>query len=182
ADPDARPIRKGKLGRPNEFGYVAQLCELTENTRPGARGFILPAAHAPGNPGENVLLPLTAHELRRAGIKLRELVADGGFQWGPTSQTLPELTAEQIQLAHQHEPGSRRTRRRRARFRTGIEGRISHLKRRYGLRRSRLKGHRDEDLGRLGDPRLRPRHPRHPNAVRKLAGTPARTPPRAPHA
>ena len=142
ADPDARPIRKGKLGRPNEFGYVAQLCELTENTRPGARGFILPAAHAPGNPGENVLLPLTAHELRRAGIKLRELVADGGFQWGPTSQTLPELTAEQIQLAHQHEPGSRRTRRRRARFRTGIEGRISHLKRRYGLRRSRLKGHR----------------------------------------
>jgi IS5 family transposase len=141
ADPDARPIRKGKLGKPNEFGYVAQLCEVTENTRPGARGLILPAAHAPGNPGENTLLPLTADELKRAGIKLRELVADGGFQWRPTSETLPELTAEQIQLAHQHEPGSRRTRRRRARFRTGIEGRISHLKRGYGLRRSRLKGH-----------------------------------------
>jgi transposase, IS5 family len=51
------------------------------------------------------------------------------------------LTSEQIHLAHQHEPGSRRTRRRRARFRTGIEGRISHLKRGYGLRRSRLKRH-----------------------------------------
>jgi IS5 family transposase len=133
ADPDARPIRKGKLGKPNEFGYVAQLCEVTENTRPGA--------HGPGNPGENTLLPLTAGELKRVGIKLRELVGDGGFQWRPTGETLPELTAEQIQLAHQHEPGSRRTRRRRARFRTGIEGRISHLKRRYGLRRSRLKGH-----------------------------------------
>ncbi len=24
-DPDARPIRKGKLGKPNEFGYVAQI-------------------------------------------------------------------------------------------------------------------------------------------------------------
>jgi hypothetical protein len=48
ADPDARPIRKGKLGRPNEFGYVAQLCELTENTRPGARGLILPAVTQPG--------------------------------------------------------------------------------------------------------------------------------------
>jgi transposase, IS5 family len=141
ADPDARPIRKGKLGRPNEFGYVAQLCEVTENTRPGARGLILPAAHAPGNAGENTLLPLTADELKRAGIRLREFVGDGGFQWRPTSETLPELNLEQIQLAHQHEPGSRRTRRRRGRYRTGIEGRISHLKRRYGLRRSRLKGH-----------------------------------------
>jgi IS5 family transposase len=38
ADPDARPIRKGKLGKPNEFGYVAQLAEVTANTRRGARG------------------------------------------------------------------------------------------------------------------------------------------------
>jgi Transposase DDE domain len=38
------------------------------------------------------------------------------------------------------EPGSRRTRKRLARYRTGCEGRISHLKRDYGLRRSRLKG------------------------------------------
>jgi transposase, IS5 family len=38
ADPDARPIRKGKLGKPNEFGYVSQICEVTEHTRRGARG------------------------------------------------------------------------------------------------------------------------------------------------
>ena len=31
-DPDARPIRKGKLGKPTEFGYVDQLCEITANT------------------------------------------------------------------------------------------------------------------------------------------------------
>ena len=36
-DRDARPIRKGKLGKPNEFGYVNQLCEVTENTKRGAR-------------------------------------------------------------------------------------------------------------------------------------------------
>jgi transposase, IS5 family len=53
SDPDARPIRKGKLGKPTEFGYVAQICEVTANTQRGARGFILPAAHAPGNPAEN---------------------------------------------------------------------------------------------------------------------------------
>jgi len=41
-DPDARPIRKGKLGKPNEFGFVTQICEVTENTKTGARGLIVP--------------------------------------------------------------------------------------------------------------------------------------------
>ena len=141
ADPDARPIRKGKLGKPTEFGYVAQICEVTENTRRGARGLILPAGHAPGNPAENRLLPQTSAELDRAGISLREIVGDGGFLPGPTKEAFPDLADEQIQLSGRHEPGSRRTRKRRARYRTGIEGRISHLKRRYGLRRTRLKGH-----------------------------------------
>jgi len=140
ADPDARPIRKGKLGKPTEFGYVAQICEVSENTRKGTRGFILPAGHAPGNAGESRLLAQTARELEHAGIRPREIVCDGGFQAGPTKDAFPDLTDEQIQLSGHNEPGSRRTRKRRARYRTGIEGRISHLKRRYGLRRSRLKG------------------------------------------
>jgi IS5 family transposase len=67
ADPDARPIRKGKLGTPNQFGYVAQLAEVTANTGPGARGYLLPAATAPGNPGENRLLAQAAVELDRLG-------------------------------------------------------------------------------------------------------------------
>ncbi len=114
---------------------------LTENTRKGARGFILPAGHAPGNPSESRLLAQTTTELDRAGIKPREIVGDGGFMPGPTREAFPDLTNEQIQLSGRHEPGSRRTRKRRARYRTGIEGRISHLKRGYGLRRSRPKGH-----------------------------------------
>jgi transposase, IS5 family len=140
ADPDARPIRKGKLGKPTEFGYVAQICEVTENTRKGARGLILPAAHAAGNSAENRLLAQTAAELEHAGIRPREIIADGGFLPGPTKDAFPDLDERQIQLSGRHEPGSRRTRKRRARYRTGIEGRISHLKRGYGLRRSRLKG------------------------------------------
>jgi IS5 family transposase len=141
ADPDARPIRKGKLGRPNEFGYVAQICEVTEHTRRGARGFILPTPCEIGNPAENTLLPDTKAELDRVGIRLRELVVDGGFQLGPTRETFPELGDDQIHLTGRHEPGSKRTHRRRTRYRVGCEGRISHLKRRYGMRRSRLKGH-----------------------------------------
>jgi IS5 family transposase len=30
SDPDARPIRKGKLGKPTEFGYVTPLAQLAD--------------------------------------------------------------------------------------------------------------------------------------------------------
>ncbi len=93
-----------------------------------------------GNPAENTLLATTATELEALGLHPRELVGDGGFQTGPTLAAFPELAPEQIQLSGRHEPGSQRTRKRRARYRTGIEGRMS-LKRGYGLRRTRLNGH-----------------------------------------
>ena len=140
ADPDARPIRKGKLGKPNEFGYVTQLAEVTEHTKRGARGLIVPAATAPGNPGEDTLLPATVTELKRLGLSPREVALDGGFNIGPTSQALAELAPERVFISGRQQPGSRRTQRRLQRYRTGAEGRISHLKRRYGIDRSRLKG------------------------------------------
>ncbi len=140
SDPDARPIRKGKLGKPNEFGYVAQICEVTENTKRGARGLILPAASAPGNPGENTLLPMTVAEFTRLGISPREVALDGGFQPGSTREALAGIAPERVFISGRQQPGSKRTQRRLQRYRTGAEGRISHLKRRYGLRRSRLRG------------------------------------------
>jgi IS5 family transposase len=138
--PDARPIIKGKLGKPTEFGYVTQLAEVTENTKRGARGLILPASTAPGNPSENTLLPDTIAELKRLQISPRELAFDGGFMPGPTNEALADLTPERVFISGRQEHGSRRTNRRLQRYRTGKEGRISHLKRRYGMGRSRLKG------------------------------------------
>jgi IS5 family transposase len=146
ADPDARPIRKGKLGKPGEFGYVAQLAEVTTNTRRGARGYVLPAATAPGNPGENRLLPQTVAELARLALAPREVALDGGFVPGPTAQALARVAPARTFIAGRAGPGSRRTRRRLGRYRTGCEGRISHLKRSYGLRRSRLKGERGQRI------------------------------------
>jgi transposase, IS5 family len=140
ADPDARPIRKGKLGKPNEFGYVTQLAEVTENTRRGARGLILPASTTLGNPGENTLLPGTVTELERLGIRPQEVALDGGFHTELTNSALEDLAPKTVFIAGRQEPGSKRTQRRLRRYRTGAEGRISHLKRRYGLDRSRLKG------------------------------------------
>jgi IS5 family transposase len=139
-DPDARPICKGKLGKPTEFGYVDQVAEVTPNTKPGARGFILPPASAPGNPGENELLPATVQELQRLGLRPREVALDGGFQTKASTEQLAPLAPKRTFIAGRASGGSKRTQRRLARYRTGAEGRISHLKRRHGLRRSRLKG------------------------------------------
>jgi transposase, IS5 family len=94
----------------------------------------------PATLGENRLLPQTIGDLDRLGLRPREVALDGGFLPGPTAQTLAGLTPARTFIAGRAEPGSRRTRRRLARYRTGCEGRISHLKRGYGLRRSRLRG------------------------------------------
>jgi IS5 family transposase len=146
ADPDARPIRKGKLGKPNEFGYVNQLAEVTEHTRRGARGLILPAATKLGNPGEDTLLPQTVAELKRLGISPREVALDGGFNVGPTREALEDLAPERVFIAGRQQPGSRRTQRRFGSAATGAEGRISHLKRSYGMDRSRLKGEEGQQI------------------------------------
>jgi transposase, IS5 family len=139
-DPDARPIRKGKLGKRTEFGFVSQLAEVTENTKRGARGLIVPASTELGNPAEETLLPGTVAELDRLGVKIREVAVDGGFKPGPTNTALADLHPKTVFIAGRQQPASKRTTRRLRRYRTGEEGRISHLKRRYGLDRSRLKG------------------------------------------
>ncbi|MGH2886772.1 MAG: transposase, partial [Solirubrobacteraceae bacterium] len=145
-DPDARPIRKGKLGKPNEFGYVTQLAEMTEHTRRGARGLILPASTQIGNPGENTLLPQTVDELKRLGITPKEFALDGGFHTELTNTALADLAPKTVFIAGRQQPGSKRTQRRLRKYRTGAEGRISHLKRRYGMDRSRLKGDQGQQI------------------------------------
>jgi IS5 family transposase len=138
ADPDARPIGKGKLGKRYEFGYVFQLAELTPNTRRGARGLILPAASQIGSPNESELLPATVAELDRLHLKPREVALDGGFPVDAATRAFPDAN---VFVAGRQHPPSRRSKKRLASYRAGAEGRISHLKRGYGLRRSRLRGH-----------------------------------------
>jgi transposase, IS5 family len=138
ADPDARPIGKGKLGKRYEFGYVFQLAEITENTRRGVRGLLLPAASTIGSPNETELLPTTVAELDRLGVGLREAAFDGGFDPGQANRLLPDTA---VFVAGRQQSTSRRPKKRLAGYRVGAEGRISHLKRSYGLRRTRLRGH-----------------------------------------
>ena len=122
-----------------------------------------------GNPAEDTLLPDTVSRARSgSGSRPREVALDGGVQPGPTNTRArgPRARAD----VHRRPPGTRladEPSRRLPRYRTGAEGRISHLKRRYGLRPIPPQGRpRDADLDRMGDPRLQPRHPRHPNPLK----------------
>jgi len=168
ADPDARPIGKGKLSEPTQFGSVFQLCEVTANTRRGARGLILPAPTRVGSPNESDLLPDTAAELDRLGLTPREIALDGGFTPGPANQALP--AADTIFHRRPPHPASPRTGRRLARYRVGCEGRISHLKRRYGVPLPPARHRRRRNVGRLGHPRLQPRHPRPAQPLSRAGG------------
>ncbi len=142
-DPDARPICKGKLAKRTEFGYVQQICEVTETTTNVGRGYVLAPSTAKGNPGENELLAATLAQLDALGLSIGEIALDGGFRATATAEAVAasNLEPKTTYITGVSEPASRRSGQRLYRYRAGAEGRISHLKRRYGLRRSRLKGH-----------------------------------------
>ena len=140
ADPDARPVRKGKIATPTQFGYVSQLAELTASTKRGSRGLILPPVTRAGSVHENELLPTTTAELRRLGLRPREAVFDAGFGVRATRDEFADLGTDVFVVGSATNRGSRRTRRRLARYRVGAEGRIAHLKRQYRAGRARLRG------------------------------------------
>ena len=100
----------------------------------------MPVTITIGNPSENELLPNTITELANAGLAPQIAALDGGFQSRATIEAFEPIAPRQIFIAGRKNAASHTTRRRLARFRTGCEGRISHLKRAYGLGRSRLRG------------------------------------------
>lgn len=139
ADPEARVIRRGKLGKPNEFGYVVQLAEITAHTRRGARGLLLPPKLEPGSTHDNTLLAETVSELERLDIPLCEAAFDAGFT-EKVADTLLEPRGCTPFIAGVSKPPSPHTHRRLRRYRVGAEGRIAHVKRSYAAGRSRLRG------------------------------------------
>jgi len=170
-DPDARPIRKGKLGKPNEFGYVDQLCEITANTKKGARGFILPPTSEIGNPAEDTLLPDTAHELRNLGIKLKEIMVDGAFTTTATNNALEDL-ADTVHIAgpprgrlaaHPPPPTT-------LPHRDGGTGQPPQTRLRAAPQPPQRR-RRPPDLGWMGDPHLQRRDLHHPLMTPHARGT-----------
>lgn len=140
-DEDARPIAKGRLGKPVEFGYKAQ---VTDNDD----GVILDHAVEQGNPADGPqLAPAVERVIKRTGRKPATITADRSYGEQSIEDDLRGLGVRHVVIPRKGKPGKARqaTERRRAfrravKWRTGSEGRISTLKRQYGWDRTRLDG------------------------------------------
>ena len=83
-DADARPIRKGRLGKPVEFGYKAQIVDNVD-------GVILDHNVEVGNPADAPqLAPAIERITNRTGRTPRAVTADRGYgeaSWNATCTT-----------------------------------------------------------------------------------------------
>jgi hypothetical protein len=78
ADPDARPIRKGKAAKPTEFGSIPQIAEITAAHAQRRARLRAAAGGRARNPGEEKLVPRRVAELQALGLAPAEVVVDGG--------------------------------------------------------------------------------------------------------
>jgi IS5 family transposase len=140
-DPDARPIRKGRIDRPVEFGYKAQ---VTDNDDGIILDYSVERGAAPDGPQ---LAPAVERIHRRTGHVPRAVTADRGYGQPAVERDLQALGVRRVAIPRQaktsparktveHSRGFHRL----VKWRTGSEGRISYLKRGYGWDRARLDG------------------------------------------
>jgi transposase, IS5 family len=138
-DRDARPIAKGRLGKPVEFGYKGQIVDNDD-------GIIVDHQMHAGNPSDAPQLAPAIHRVKaRTGRAPRTVTADRGYGEAAIDQELTELGVRTVVIPRKGRPGAarqqvekRRAFRRTIKWRTGCEGRISTLKRGYGWDRTRL--------------------------------------------
>jgi IS5 family transposase len=140
-DTDARPIRKGRLGRPVEFGYKAQVLDNED-------GIVLDHEVMIGNPPD---APLLAPALRRLEALLGRMpakaTADRGYGEASVDAELGRLGVKTVVIPRKGRvTGERQKLQISKRFvklvkwRTGSEGRISHLKHAWGWNRTLIDG------------------------------------------
>jgi IS5 family transposase len=141
-EPDARPIRKGRLGKPVEFGFKAQVVDNVD-------GIILDYSVHIGNPSDTDLLrPAIERVAAQFGTPPALVTADRGYWDAAIEADLAATGVKSVVI-----PRTGKASRARAiiehadtfiaaiKWRTGSEGRISHLKRDWAWRRTRLRGH-----------------------------------------
>jgi IS5 family transposase len=136
-DPDARAIAKGRLGKPVEFGYKGQVVDNVD-------GIVLDHSVHLGNPPDAPLLaPAIGRIQNLFGRVVRAVTADRGYGEAKTEQQLRDLGVTTVVIPRKGKPSQARRAheagsgfRRLVKWRTGSEGRISYLKRRYGWDRT----------------------------------------------
>jgi IS5 family transposase len=138
-DRDARPIAKGRLGKPVEFGYKGQVVDNDD-------GIVVDHQLHVGNPADAPQLAAAIGRVKaRAGRPPGTVTADRGYGEAAVEQDLSDLGVRTVVIPRKGRPGAarqhvekRRAFRRTIKWRTGCEGRISTLKRGYGWDRTRI--------------------------------------------
>jgi transposase, IS5 family len=138
-DPHARPIRKGRLGKPVEFGYKAQIADNED-------GIVLDHDVALGNPPDAPrLAPAIERVSNRTNRPPRTVTADRGYSDTGVEDDLRQLGVRNVVIPRTGKTSKarqayerRRSFRREVKWRTGCEGRVSNLKRNYGWERTRI--------------------------------------------
>jgi IS5 family transposase len=102
-DPDARPIRKGRLGKPVEFGYKAQLVD-------NADGIILDHNLEVGNPPDAPqLAPAIERIKHRTGRAPRAVTADRGYGEASVEADLHALGVRAVAIPRRSKPRAARS-------------------------------------------------------------------------
>jgi len=133
-------IRKGKASKPNEFGKMVKVQEAENqividfevyDRRPSDSDLLIPG--------------IEIHE-QRTGRTPDLVAADAGFYSGKNETKALEMGVKRVSVPSRSTQSAKRKRHQKQRWfkkgqkwRTGSEGRISLLKRRHGLNRSRYK-------------------------------------------
>ena len=146
-DTEARPIVRGKARNPVEFGRKVLVGE-TDN------GIITTYRVMEGNPADNTLLcPGVKGHRRLFRKRLKAVTADRGFQSRKNEEWLREQKVPRVALPFRGKASQERRAyerqswfQRLMRFRAGVEGRISVLKRLFGLDRSLMRGNSGTEI------------------------------------
>lgn len=136
-DPDARPIAKGRIGKPVEFGYKAQVVD-------NADGLIVDHHVLVGNPSD---APLLAPAIERVKVRFgrcpRTVTADRGYGDAQVETDLTAAGVKNVVIPRRGRPNAERARLQRSakftklvKWRTGSEGRVAALKRNWGWSRT----------------------------------------------
>jgi len=140
-DGDARPIRKGSLAKPIQFGYTAQ---VTDNRQGIVVDYELEAGIPPDAPR---LAPAIERAITAVGIVPHAVTADRGYGQASVDAELDALGIELIAVLRKGKTSQSRQAIEQAddfvelvKWRTGSEGRIAALKRQHGWDRARIRG------------------------------------------
>ena len=146
-DTGARPIRRGKAHADTEFGRKVLIVETDH-------GIITTHKVLEENPADATLLKIGVKGHRRLfGKRLKAVAADRNFYSKANETWLRRGGVKQVGIPVRGKAGKERLKeqrqpwfRRLQRFRAGLEGRISLLKRAFGLDRSLMRGNRGAEI------------------------------------